>query len=162
MPGTPGGGPIDGLTRPSGFMDDARARSRTWRSQLLDDARYTRFNGPMSGPDEHLTQLRKGSLQLAVLALLASQPRYGFDIVEALAVHPGLDVNAGTVYPLLTRLKNAALVETTWQESPVGPPRKYYRLSAEGERTLAAQRSAWRQLSTTMNNLLQEHQGVPQ
>jgi len=108
----------------------------------------------MAGPDEHLTQLRKGSLQLAVLALLASEPRYGFDIVEALAAHPGLDVNAGTIYPLLTRLKNAGLVETTWQESPLGPPRKYYRLSAAGTAELAAQRAAWDQLAATMTALL--------
>lgn len=110
----------------------------------------------MAAAEDHLTQLRKGSLQLAVLALLAARPRYGLDITEALASHPGLDVNAGTVYPLLTRLKNAGLVETTWQESPAGPPRKYYSLSPAGQRELTAQRQAWQRLSTTMTALLKE------
>lgn len=110
----------------------------------------------MTGPEDHLTQLRKGSVQLAVLALVAAEPRYGFDIVEALSARPGLDVGAGTVYPLLTRLKNTGLVETSWQESPMGPPRKYYRLSAAGRRELAAQSQAWEQLSATMSALLAE------
>ncbi len=106
--------------------------------------------------EEHLTQLRKGSLQLAVLALLAREPRYGFDIVESLSARPGLDVNAGTIYPLLTRLKNSGLVETTWQESTMGPPRKYYSLSPKGQGELDAQRAAWHQLAAAMDALLKE------
>ena len=60
--------------------------------------------------DEVSTQLRKGSLELAVLALLSAAPRYGADVVEDLSLRPGLEATAGTIYPLLTRLRNAKLV----------------------------------------------------
>ncbi len=63
--------------------------------------------------DDVSTQLRKGSLELAVLALLSAAPRYGADVVEDLSGRPGLEATSGTIYPLLTRLKNAKLVETT-------------------------------------------------
>lgn len=105
---------------------------------------------------DSLIQLRRGSLELAVLALLRSEPRYGVEIVEALADRPGLEASSGTVYPLLTRLKNAGLVETTWQESPLGPPRKYYTLSAEGRDRLARYREAWQTITSTIADLLKE------
>lgn len=106
--------------------------------------------------DDVSTQLRKGSLELAVLALLAAEPRYGADIVDDLAARPGLEVSGGTIYPLLTRLKNSRLVETVWRESPVGPPRKYYSLTPSGRAQLAAQRDAWLTLSRAIASLLKE------
>lgn len=107
------------------------------------------------------TQLRKGALELAVLALLSRQPSYGFQIVEQLGDHAGLQASTGTIYPLLTRLKNAGLVETTWHESTQGPPRKYYRLSPDGERHLAEQARAWQELVATMAALLTEPEETP-
>ncbi|MFB9619051.1 PadR family transcriptional regulator [Brooklawnia cerclae] len=106
--------------------------------------------------DDISTQLRKGSLELAVLTLLSTQPRYGVEVVDDLSARPGLEATSGTIYPLLTRLKNSGLVETTWQESPVGPPRKYYRLSPAGQAQLASQRTAWKQLVHAMNTLFEE------
>lgn len=106
--------------------------------------------------DEILTQLRKGSLELAVLALLAIEPRYGADIVDDLGARPGLESPGGTIYPLLTRLKNTGLVSTEWRESPVGPPRKYYSLTAAGRQQLLWQRAAWVRLSTAIATLLKE------
>lgn len=106
--------------------------------------------------DDLATQLRKGSLELAVLALLRAEPRYGVEIVEALAARPGLEATTGTIYPLLTRLKNQQLVETTWQESPVGPPRKYYRLTPRGSSQLDVQSQAWRRLAAAIDVLLKE------
>ena len=106
--------------------------------------------------DDLATQLRKGSLELAVLALLRTAPRYGVEIVDELAARPGLEATSGTIYPLLTRLKNQHLVETTWQESPVGPPRKYYRLTPGGRSQLVVQAAAWRRLSVAINELLKE------
>ena len=106
--------------------------------------------------DDIPTQLRKGALELAVLALLAQQPRYGIEIVEDLGSRPGLEASSGTIYPLLTRLKNSGLVNTTWRESPVGPPRKYYTLTRAGRDELAAQTAAWRALASTMDTLLGE------
>ncbi|WOQ17172.1 PadR family transcriptional regulator [Raineyella sp. W15-4] len=105
---------------------------------------------------DHLTQLRKGALELAVLALLDRAPSYGFEIVEGLAGLPGLEATTGTIYPLLTRLKNSRLVNTTWRESPKGPPRKYYTLSDAGREELAGQTAAWRQVVTAMDTLLTE------
>ncbi|WOP19477.1 PadR family transcriptional regulator [Raineyella sp. LH-20] len=105
---------------------------------------------------DHLTQLRKGALELAVLALLDRAPSYGFEIVDGLAGLPGLEATTGTIYPLLTRLKNSRLVDTTWRESPKGPPRKYYTLSVAGRDELAGQTAAWRQVVTAMDALLTE------
>ena len=104
------------------------------------------------------TQLRKGALELAVLALLAQHARYGVEIVEELGQRRGLEATSGTIYPLLTRLKSSGLVDTTWQESPTGPPRKYYTLSRAGVRHFDAQRDAWLQLSTSLITLLKEVQ----
>lgn len=106
--------------------------------------------------DDVATQLRKGSLELAVLALVAARPRYGVEIVDDLAARPGLEAGGGTIYPLLTRLKNSGLVETIWRESPVGPPRKYYSLTNAGRMQLKAQREAWIRLSTALATLLKE------
>lgn len=63
------------------------------------------------------SQLRKGVLELAVLGLLAEEPRYGSSLVDDLAGRPGLAITAGTVYPLLARLAKAGSVTTTWRES---------------------------------------------
>lgn len=105
---------------------------------------------------DDVTQLRRGALELAVLVLLSGGERYGGEIVDALAARPGLAVSQGTLYPLLSRLRKAGTVETTWQESPVGPPRRYYRLSATGRAELRRQTEAWRLLSADMHALLKE------
>lgn len=101
-------------------------------------------------------QLRKGVLELAILALLDSGESYGGELVATLSERPGLEASAGTVYPLLTRLKSAGLVETTWGESPSGPPRKYYQVTAAGRAELAAGAQAWRQLAHALDTLLEE------
>ena len=100
------------------------------------------------------TQLRKGVLELAILALLHATPHYGGQIVGALGDYPGLEASAGTVYPLLTRLAKAGELTTEWRESPVGPPRKYYRITAHGLSALATQKEAWRNMSSAVENLL--------
>lgn len=104
--------------------------------------------------DDRQTQLRKGALELAVLAILRGGERYGAEIVDVLASLPGLDAGAGTVYPVLSRLNRAKLVETSWRESPYGPPRKYYRLSRSGQAQLDHHIVAWRQLAQAMDRVL--------
>ena len=101
-------------------------------------------------------QLRKGVLELAVLGLLATQERYGSSLVDDLAGRPGLAVTPGTVYPLLSRLAKAGLVTTSWRESPVGPPRKYYRLSAAGRRRLDAMAEEFAAVSAALRDILKE------
>lgn len=108
-------------------------------------------------PDPHAAQLRKGVVELAVLGLLAGEPRYGQQIVDEFAGLPGLALTAGTVYPLVSRLLKAGDIASTWQESPVGPPRKYYRLTAQGRAALAAQTAAWRQVRDAVDHVLKEH-----
>jgi PadR family transcriptional regulator PadR len=106
--------------------------------------------------DEELAQLRKGVLEIAVLALLRVRPHYGGELVEALAERPALATGAGTIYPLLTRLRRAGWVDTTWEESPVGPPRKYYTLTPPGRAELTRLSAAWRQLADSLTALLEE------
>jgi PadR family transcriptional regulator len=89
------------------------------------------------------TSLRRGTLEFCVLALLESEPRYGVELVTQLAARTALTTSEGTLYPLLARLRRAAWVATTWQESPAGPPRRYYELTSQGKEALARFRSEW-------------------
>lgn len=104
--------------------------------------------------DDRSAQLRKGVLELAILAMLKDGPAYGVELVERLAAHPGLAAGPGTIYPLLSRLKKAGAVETTWQESPVGPPRKYYVLTDDGHASLTELSRSWLDLVTAMQSVL--------
>lgn len=93
--------------------------------------------------DGLLTQMRRGTLQYCVLALLDEEERYGFDLVRALADVDGMVTSEGTIYPLLSRLRREGLVESSWQESPTGPPRRYYRLTESGRSALEGFRREW-------------------
>lgn len=105
---------------------------------------------------DRVAQLRKGVLELAILGLLRNRESYGGEIVSALAEMPGLDASAGTVYPLLSRLKTTGLVGARWVESPAGPPRKYYQLSSAGRSALAEGTQAWRGLVHALDSVLEE------
>ena len=102
------------------------------------------------------SQLRKGVLELAVLGLLDREPMYGSQLVEELAARPELAITAGTVYPLVARLAKGGLVTSTWQESPVGPPRKYYKLTAAGARALAAMADTFTAVATAVREIVKE------
>lgn len=106
--------------------------------------------------DDRTAQIRKGVVELAVLGLLAQGERYGSQIVEELAGEPALALTAGTVYPLLSRLLKAGLIDSTWQESPVGPPRKYYRLTNAGRAAHTDQAAAWVSVRDALDHLLKE------
>lgn len=112
-------------------------------------------NDPAVGSrDERVAQLRKGVLELAILAILSGGQAYGGELVERLAEHDGLAASRGTVYPLLARLKKAGAVVTSWEESPVGPPRKYYALTDSGRASLVDLRAAWAELHDAVTQLL--------
>ncbi|MGE5559687.1 MAG: PadR family transcriptional regulator [Chloroflexota bacterium] len=100
----------------------------------------------MDNATEWRTQLRRGVLEICILALISRGPTYGYEIVTQLAAVPVLAAGEGTVYPLLRRLRNDGWLATSWQESPAGPPRQYYSLTDNGARALAAFRAEWRQL----------------
>lgn len=89
------------------------------------------------------TQMRKGLLELCVLATLKGARMYGYDIVKRLSAVDGLVMGEGTIYPILSRFKKEGLVETTLAESPEGPARKYYRLTVRGQEMLTKMLAAW-------------------
>jgi PadR family transcriptional regulator PadR len=87
--------------------------------------------------------LRRGTLEYCVLALLAHGRRYGVELVRQLGADGGLTASEGTLYPLLSRLRRTGWVDTSWQESPIGPPRRYYTLTSDGHAALAHFRDEW-------------------
>ncbi len=102
-----------------------------------------------------IPQLRRGVLEFCVMALLRDGERYGFELVRALAGADGMVTTEGTLYPLLGRLRRNGVVETTWRESPSGPPRRYYRLSPAGHAALRAFTDEWTRFRTSVDHLLE-------
>jgi PadR family transcriptional regulator, regulatory protein PadR len=105
--------------------------------------------------DALLAQMRRGTLQYCVLSLLAHEERYGFDLVRSLAETDGMVTSEGTIYPLLSRLRRDGLVESTWQESPTGPPRRYYRLTDGGRAALEGFRLEWRRFRDAVDHFVE-------
>lgn len=105
--------------------------------------------------EDLLAQLRRGTLQYCVLALLRDGERYGFDLVRELGEVHGMVTGEGTIYPLLSRLRREDLVATSWQESETGPPRRYYRLTDRGARALQAFIGEWVPFRDAVDNLMQ-------
>lgn len=103
------------------------------------------------------SQMRKGAVELAVTALLRTRERYAGELLADLAALPGLDVGAGTLYPLLARLAKAGHVSSHWKESPSGPPRKYYTLTHAGHAALEKNIAQWRTITASMTTLLEDH-----
>ena len=102
--------------------------------------------------DNAKSQMRKGMLEYCVLLLLRRRSLYASDIIQRLK-EADLLVVEGTLYPLLSRLKNDGLLAYEWQESTQGPPRKYYMLTADGERFLSELDTAWGEIANTVNIL---------
>lgn len=106
-------------------------------------------------PKAGLSQLRRGVMEYCVLALLRGKEAYGFELVQKLSAAQGLIVSEGTIYPLLSRLRKLGIVTTTWQESTFGPPRRYYRITEEGQRRLDEFIGDWRMFRDSVDFLLQ-------
>ena len=98
------------------------------------------------------SQMRKGILDYCILLILNSRRAYANDIIQLLQ-EARLIVVEGTLYPLLTRLKNMNLLNYQWIESNQGPPRKYYELTADGKQFLAGMEQAWDDVTETVNQL---------
>ena len=97
------------------------------------------------------SELRRGTVVLAVLSQLRS-PQYGYSLRQALA-DQGMSIEEGTLYPLLRRLEEQGLLASEWRIED-GPPRRYYKLNANGTRQLAELTANWRGLVVTMSRLL--------
>jgi PadR family transcriptional regulator PadR len=98
------------------------------------------------------SQMRKGALEYCILLLLKKEAAYTSDIIQKLQ-EAKLIVVEGTLYPLLTRLKNSELLSYQWIESTQGPPRKYYKLTEKGEIFLSELEISWRELNNTINHI---------
>lgn len=101
-----------------------------------------------------MSQMRRGAVEYCVLALLRDRDMYGFELTRALSTAGGLVASEGTVYPLLTRIRQDGLVETFWEASPQGPPRRYYRLTDDGHLALETFRIQWRQFRDTVDTIM--------
>ena len=102
---------------------------------------------------DRATLLLKGALDLCVLAIVASEPTYGYEIHSRLQER-GLPVAEGTIYPLLSRLSRAGLVASTTRPSTTGPVRKYYALTPAGRETLRSGSDQWDALSAAVTSIL--------
>ena len=91
------------------------------------------------------SQMRKGILEYCILQIISQGSCYSSDILDRLK-HAKLLVVEGTLYPLLTRLKNGGLLSYRWEESKSGPPRKYFEITESGAAFLASLRSTWSEL----------------
>jgi PadR family transcriptional regulator PadR len=95
-------------------------------------------------------QMRKGILEYCILSVLSRNSCYASDIIKELKEAKVIVVE-GTLYPLLTRQKNAGLLSYRWEESQQGPPRKYYELTAEGNEYLKDLDNSWKDLVESVN-----------
>ncbi|MDA8650658.1 PadR family transcriptional regulator [Flavobacteriaceae bacterium] len=97
-------------------------------------------------------QMRKGVLEYCILTVLRDGEAYTSDLLQALK-EAKMIVVEGTIYPLLTRLKNSGLLQYRWEESTSGPPRKYYQLTSSGEEFLNELNDTWLELNQAVKTL---------
>ncbi|OIP83386.1 MAG: PadR family transcriptional regulator [Porphyromonadaceae bacterium CG2_30_38_12] len=102
--------------------------------------------------DNIKSQMRKGYLEYCILLILKKKPAYTSDIISELKTAK-LIVVEGTLYPLLTRLKNTELLDYRWEESTQGPPRKYYEMTPKGIRLLDELEIAWDEINQVVKKI---------
>ncbi len=100
------------------------------------------------------SQMRKGILEFCILSVIKRGEAYPSDIAEEMK-EAGLHILEGTLYPLLTRLKNSEMVTYRWEESSGGPPRKYFSLTEKGQSFYQELQQTWDELSGAVNTLTQ-------
>ena len=103
---------------------------------------------------DHSSQLLKGVLDMCLLAIIAEEPSYGYEMVDKLRLK-GLElVSEGSIYPLLSRLQKKGFIDGYFVESTGGPPRKYYRIVDAGRRRLDEWSEEWRRVSRGVDAVL--------
>lgn len=108
-----------------------------------------------SNIDNMKSQMRKGFLEYCILSILSKKDAYPSSIIAELK-NVNMIVVEGTLYPLLIREKNQGLLTYRWEESPQGPPRKYYSITQKGRETLADLDLAWNELVETIDMIRQK------
>jgi len=103
--------------------------------------------------DKTKAQMKKGVLEMVILSITSKGEAYASDIITYMK-EAELIVVEGTLYPLLTRLKNEGLLEYRWEESTSGPPRKYYSITELGNQTLAQLLNGWNDMVTSINKII--------
>ncbi len=98
------------------------------------------------------TQFKKGVLELLVLLIVEKKDKYGYELVEE--VSKIVDVNEGTIYPILKRLTNEGYFETYLEESKEGPIRKYYHITALGKKRSKEQKKEWNNFASSVNDFI--------
>ncbi|MFZ6022729.1 MAG: PadR family transcriptional regulator [Patescibacteria group bacterium] len=99
------------------------------------------------------TQLKKGTLELCILALVQKERKYGYDLVEQLKVL-GMIITEGTLYPILIRLRTDGYLVATWEESDQGRPRKYYEITEKGKQMLSESIKQWKEYVAIVNTII--------
>jgi PadR family transcriptional regulator PadR len=112
-------------------------------------------NGRDEETEKWEAQLRKGCLEMAVLAVLAPGKSYGLEIIRALENHSNLVLSEGTIYPILNRLRQDGLVDSMWVESDSGHPRKYYSLTRKGRERAVMMAEAWQEFAAGLSALVE-------
>ena len=107
-----------------------------------------------NGEDRWEAQLRKGALEMAILATLWHGRAYGLEIIRTLEDRSQLVLAEGTIYPILSRLKEDALLTSEWVEADAGHPRKYYALTKSGRERLHKMAEAWVDFSRNLSRLV--------
>jgi len=105
------------------------------------------------------SQMRKGVLEFCILSIIQKGEVYPSDIVEQMKT-ANLHILEGTLYPLLTRLKNAGLLNYRWVESVSGPPRKYFVLTEEGNKAFSVLLKTWNEMTSSVNQLTQNNNPI--
>ncbi len=107
--------------------------------------------------DNTASQMRKGVLEFCILSIIKQGEAYPSDIIEKMKA-ANLNIFEGTLYPLLTRLKNAAFLSYRWVESNSGPPRKYFTLTKKGAAFYKELEATWNELANAVKTLSDEEQ----
>ena len=109
--------------------------------------------------DNTQSQMRKGVLEFCILSIIKQGEAYPSDIIEKMK-EAKLDILEGTLYPLLTRLKNAELLTYRWVESSSGPPRKYFTLTEKGDAFYKELETTWNELANAVHQLTQTNNSI--
>ncbi len=111
--------------------------------------------------DKAKAQMRKGVLEMCILSIINTRDVYASDIIGRMK-EAKLIVVEGTLYPLLTRLKNDGYLAYRWEESKSGPPRKYYNITDEGKKLLEQLNGSWKELTHSVESIIQSEPGINQ
>ncbi len=117
---------------------------------------YARPMTPDFQPENAKAQMRKGILEFCILLIVSKGEVYASNILDQLK-DADLIVVEGTLYPLLSRMKNAEFLSYRWEESKSGPPRKYYTITKKGKAALGELTDSWKSLSDSIHSLLSHH-----